>query len=129
MTIFTHKDNGATKNYGAIQREFNRLRRDDDEFARDYRGTELDRYIMDNYTTPEIEIETNSEEEIGAIISNETFRKWKSLVMYNWTTLTDAEIEQIAIEENLVSMSTGNETINAFVKGFRSALKKILQHD
>lgn len=71
MTTYTHKENKTVKNYGEVLREFNHLRRTDDEFARDYRSTEVNRYIMDNYLTTPLEIETNSEEELSAIISNE----------------------------------------------------------
>lgn len=67
MTTYTHKENQSVKNYGEVLREFNHLRRTDDEFARDYRSTEVNRYIMDNYLTTPLEIETNSEEELAAI--------------------------------------------------------------
>lgn len=50
MTTYTHKENQTVKNYGEVLREFTHLRATDDDFKREYRSTEVDRYIQDIYT-------------------------------------------------------------------------------
>lgn len=49
MTTYTHKENKTVKNYGEVLREFTHLRATDDDFKREYRSTEVDRYISEHY--------------------------------------------------------------------------------
>jgi len=127
MTQYTHKENQSVKNYGEIQREFHQLRREDDEFAREYRRTELERYIMDTYA---VMLDTQIAPNANIIVyaESDTPPSIGKTDVCQPLSFSDEQIRQFAIEENIPQTSTGNEVMDAFVAGFRLAIKKILQN-
>lgn len=127
MTQYTHKENQSVKNYGEIQREFHQLRREDDEFAREYRRTELERYIMDTYA---VMLDTQIAPNANIIVyaESDTRPSIGKTDVCQPLSFSDEQIRQFAIEENIPQTSTGNEVMDAFVAGFRLAIKKILQN-